>query len=255
MARPPRSGPGQPLGGTARPATPGKGKAGARPKVSRIEVKFSEAIEFLRRQLAIGVDEWLEILADEGAISSAIADDTVRSVMADLAMAVLETMDAGGTIADFRKDYARIVADRGWAYKGEDNAAWHSQLIWRLHTNNAFSAGRWEQAQRLEAARPGTIYGRLITVDDERRRPTHAQMHGIIRPIGDRYWLTNWTPNGFNCRCHVQIVSDRDLKRYGWTVTPDSDPRLLVPPDPGWAFNVGIVGARLKQVIRVREGV
>lgn len=221
---------------------------------SRIEVKFSEAIEFLRRQLAIGAEAWLDLLAEEGAVSSAVADDTVRSVTQALAEAVLETMEAGGTLEDFRDDYAKIVADRGWAYKGEDETAWHSQLIWRLHTNNAFSAGRWEQAQRLEKARPGTIYGRLFTAGDERVRPTHAEMNHIIRPIGDTYWLTHWTPNGFNCRCHVQIVTARDIKRYGWTVTPDDDPRLLVPADPGWAFNVGVAGARINQVLATRQG-
>jgi len=218
-----------------------------------VGVRFSEAIEFLRRVLAIGAEEWLQLLAEEGEVSSAIADDTVRTVVADLAQAVLDTLEAGGTLATFREDYDRIVAAHGWTYKGD--AGWHSQLVFRLHTNSAFSAGRWEQAQRLEAARPGTIFGRLMTVGDKRVRHTHAEMHGIIRPIGDPYWRTHWTPNGFNCRCTVQIVTLADLRRYGWSVTPDGDPRMQVPPDPGWGFNPGIVGSRIAQLQRAREPV
>lgn len=224
----------------------------ADPAPTSIGVKFSEAIEFLRRVLAIGSDEWLQILAQEGEVSSAIADDTVRSVVESLAQAVLEAIENGGSLESFREDYARIVAENGWAYHG--NEAWHSQLIWRLHTGTAFSAGYWEQAQRLEAARPGTVYGRLVTAGDNRVRHTHAEMHGIIRPIGDAYWKTHWPPNGFNCRCSVMVITERDMRRYGWSVTPDNDPRLLVPPDPGWSFNAGAAGARLRQLQKVREG-
>jgi hypothetical protein len=40
------------------------------------------------------------------------------------------------------------------------------------------------------------------------------------------------------------------MRRYGWKVTPDGDPRLAVPPDPGWGFNPGIAGARLASLQR-----
>ncbi len=211
-----------------------------------VAVRFSEALEFLRRQLAIGADEWLRILAEEGATSSAIADDVVRSLTQDLAKAVLQRMEEGGTLDDFRRDYHQAVEERGWSYKG--NEGWHSRLIWRLHTGNAFAAGRWEQAQRLEAANPGTIFARLVTAGDHRVRPTHEEMDGIIRPIGDAYWTTHWPPNGFNCRCHAQILTRRQLDRHKLNVTRDSDPRLTIPPDPGWEVNMGMLGSRLSEI-------
>jgi hypothetical protein len=36
----------------------------------------------------------------------------------------------------------------GRTYKGD--SGWHSQLVFRLDTDNAFAAGRWDQAQRLD---------------------------------------------------------------------------------------------------------
>jgi hypothetical protein len=214
--------------------------------VDRIAVAFSEAIEFQRRRLAIGSDEWLQILAEEGVASSAIADDTFRSVAEDLAGAVLELMQSGGTLDDFRRDYDRIVKERGWAYRGD--SGWHSRLVWRLNLNMAQSAGRWEQAQRLMAQHPGRrFYGRYVTAGDHKVRHTHAEWDGIILPLDHVWWLTHWTPNGFNCRCHPQIVTDLDLRRFGWAVTHDDDPRLLIPPDPGWDFNPGLAGMRLRQ--------
>lgn len=217
-----------------------------------IAVKFSEAIEFLRRRLKIDSAEWSRMLAEEGVVSSAIADNTVRSMVESFIAAIEDVVANGGTLESFRKDYQRIVDAAGWQPSGP--AGWHSQLVFRLHTGSAYAAGRWDQAQRLRQTNPSVqLYGRLITAGDNRVRHTHREMQGIIRPIDDPYWLTHWPPNGFNCRCHVQVITDRDLRRYRWKVTPDGDPSLKVPPDPGWGFNPGIVGARLAQLQQARQ--
>lgn len=203
-----------------------------RPAPGRIGIRFAEAIEALRRRLELGSEEWLEVLGEEDAAASSTAGDVLRSVTADLMAAVLEVMEAGGTIEDFRRDYARVVEEHGWTYKGDPG--WHSQLIYRMHTGMAYAAGRWEQAQRLEAARPGHYFGRLLSVGDHRVRHNHALMHGIIRPISDSYWLTHWPPNGFNCRCYVQVVTATSMRRYGWRPTSTADPAMLIQPDSGW---------------------
>lgn len=212
-----------------------------------IAVVFSEAIEALRRRVAIGADEWQQILAEEGVTASLIAEDMVTSVVEDLARAALDALEQGSSLEMFRKDYDRIVKASGWSYKGD--SGWHSELVFRMHTGMATAAGRWEQAQRLQAAQPGrVIYARYVTVGDHRVRPTHQEWQGIILPITHPFWQTHWPPNGFNCRCTIQIVLESDLRRYGWTVTPDNDPRLAVPPDQGWEFNPGVASERIRKV-------
>jgi len=74
-----------------------------------------------------------------------------------------------------------------------------------------------------------------MTVGDHRVRHTHAQMHGNIRPIGDAYWRTHWPPNGFDCPCHVQVVSVAMMRRAGWVETAPDDPALQVPAYAGWS--------------------
>jgi SPP1 gp7 family putative phage head morphogenesis protein len=218
-----------------RPKT-GSGRAPNRPTPERMAVKFTEAIEALRRRLDVERDEWHRLLEEEEERATSVAEDVLRAVTVDLMAAVLKAMESGGTIEDFRRDYDRIVVEHGWSYHG--NAGWHSQLIYRMHTSLSHAAGRWEQGQRLEAARPGHYFGRLVTVGDHRVRDSHAQMHGIIRPIADPYWLTHWPPNGFNCRCYAQVVSKTSMAGFGWVVTPEGESRLLVPPDAGWGMRV-----------------
>jgi SPP1 gp7 family putative phage head morphogenesis protein len=213
-----------------------------------IAVQFQEAIEFLRRRLDLTSAEWRAIWAEAGGISREVADELGAAVTRDLMQAVLDGLERGETLTQFRARYAQILEEAGWVTSGKKRA-WHSQLVWRLHIGNAYAAGRYEQAERLQEARPDRpVYFRYVTIGDHRVRPQHRAWHGVILPIGHAFWKTHYPPNGFNCRCHAQVVTDRDLKRRGWEVTPDTDPALGIPPDEGWAGNVGLAGARLAQL-------
>ncbi len=217
------------------------------PEARAVAVQFSEAIEYLRRKLNLSSEEWRAIWTEAGGISAEVANRQATAMSRDLLKAVLDAIENGGTLEDFRKEYARIVEEAGWSYHG--NTGWHSQMVFRLHTQSAYAAGRWEQAERIAELNPQTqYYWRYITVGDHRVRPAHRAWQGIILPRDHIFWRTHFPPNGFNCRCHVQLVTERDIRRYGWTVTPENDPRLSVPPDNGWLGNVGIAGTRLKQI-------
>jgi SPP1 gp7 family putative phage head morphogenesis protein len=217
-----------------------------------IAVRFAEAIEFLKNRIALSDEQWLQILSEEGDIASAIADDATRKLMGRLIAAIVDILEEGGGLTEFRDRFDRIVEETGWFPK--EGADWYTDMVFRLHTGMAFNAGRWEQALRLEEARPGSIFIRLMTAGDHRVRDSHALMHGVVLPVRHPWWQTRWPPNGFNCRCTVQILTARDLTRYGYAVTPEGDPRLLAEPDEGWAFNPGLVGMRMDVVNRASAG-
>ena len=61
---------------------------------------------------------------------------------------------------------------------------------------------------------------RYVTVGDERVRVSHAALNGLQRPMSDPIWNTIYPPNGWNCRCLVQVVSG--------TATPQ---KLIRMPD------------------------
>lgn len=218
-------------------------------------VKFVEAIKFLRQRLALPDGAWLKLLqeADEAARdrSAGMNEAMVRDVLE----AVLKALEAGSTVETFRDEFDAIVAARGWT--GDNTAGWRSALTFRVMTAQAMAAGRWRQIQRLKARRPWLRY---ITAGDHRVRDAHKAWHGIILHADDPWWNTHFPPNGFNCRCHVQLLSGRDLIRFGLTVTSEAPPLntvikflrdqtgTLVPVDvpagidPGFAVSFGTVG-------------
>lgn len=212
-----------------------------------ISVKFAEAIEFLRRKLNVTSEEWRGIWTAAGGVSSEAAQLQTTQMHRDLLKAVIKALEEGATLEAFRKDYQEIVDAAGWSAGGRPG--WHSQLVFRLQVQSAYAAGRWEQSERLADLNPETkYYFRYVTVGDHRVRPAHRAWHGIILPRDHPFWLTHFPPNGFNCRCHVQLITERDIRRYGWKVTPDDDPRLQVGPDDGWEGNVGIAGTQLQRL-------
>jgi len=93
---------------------------------------------------------------------------------------------------------------------------------------NAQMAKKWIGFEENADIYPNLEYRAVM---DQRTRPEHAILNGIIRPINDPFWSRNYPPNGWGCRCSV-VQTDRD-------VTPGKS----VPdfkPDPGFDFNPGI---------------
>lgn len=120
------------------------------------------------------------------------------------------------------------------------------QTIFRTNMRVSRAAGQWARIQALKDARPFLRYSAIL---DSRTRPLHARWHAIIRPVDDPIWQTIFPPNGFNCRCQVQQLSQRDLDRRGWVVTPDSDLPQLDP------IGETLMGGRIRPVIKgVDEG-
>lgn len=112
----------------------------------------------------------------------------------------------------------------------------------RTQTAMAYGAGRWNTLQEPEVQ--NVLWGfEYFTVGDERVRPSHLAMEGTRLPKDDSFWMANWPPNGFQCRCEVlEVFIDQKL-----TEKRPADIQIIdgieVSPvaDVGFDFNPGIV--------------
>lgn len=147
---------------------------------------------------------------------------------------IQSALENGDTLAGFKKNILGVIESEGWKGQRIEN-------IFRTNVQTAYSAGRYTKMQAVKEARP---YWQYVTVEDKRRRPSHAILHGVVYPADHEFWGTNYPPNGFRCRCTVRTLSDRQIKAQGLTVQKDMPgDSMYTDPKTGMEYHVAKPGA------------
>ena len=127
------------------------------------------------------------------------------------------------TVTDSQGDKKEVL--RGSPYR--------IRTILRTNINTAYSAGRYKRQTETIQARPWWQYSAVL---DGATRLRHRELHGKVFRADDPIWDTIYPPNGFNCRCRVRALSERQVKARGVEVLSGEDAEGFVP-DPGWDYN------------------
>lgn len=106
-----------------------------------------------------------------------------------------------------------------------------------LYTQAGQMGRKWAEIQETKDILPYLQYDAL---NDSRVRPEHLALDGVVRRADDGFWLTQYPPNGYNCRCTVRQIAQ---------ATETSDSELASrqaqdggKPAKGFDTNVGITG-------------
>lgn len=174
-----------------------------------------------------------------------IAGITHADILFSVKDEIEKAIEAGSTLADFKKAVDGIFERHGY----DKLAPYRIETIFRTNLQTAYQAGRFRQMRdpAVAAARP---YWRYVAVLDPSTRPEHAALHGKVFRYDHPFWDTWYPPNGYNCRCTVQTLSGREMKRRGLEeetedptggliepmdpVTGERLPARPLLPDPGW---------------------
>lgn len=168
-----------------------------------------------------------------------------------------------------RQDFKNIVAERGWTgWTGEETKAgraWRTRVIYDTNLFTSYSAGRYQQMKAVAAARPWWRYRHSDA--SVVPRPEHVAWDGTILRHDDPWWAVHTPPSGFGCRCFVETLSEREMKKYGLAETPADeipfngtvtgvDPKTGQPfqrpdgVDRGWDYAPGAgVDVPLRQLV------
>lgn len=110
--------------------------------------------------------------------------------------------------------------------KGESFSSWRDNLdvsviqslsqarletVYRTNVNNVYN-----QSTRYNAVTSDvTPYLMYDAVGDERTRPEHMKLDGVIKRADTKFWDKYTPPLGFNCRCGVIPLSKEDAESRG----------------------------------------
>ncbi len=175
--------------------------------------------------------------------SFAVAGLAKRDMISDLHSSLYAAMNEGKTFAQWRASIPQILQETGWT-------GHRLETIFRTNVQTAYNAGRYAKMREVAKSRP---YWQYLAVCDDRTRPAHAALNGMVFPADHEFWDSHYPPNGFRCRCTVRSLSKRQVDKQDLAVQEDIPQDLLytdpktgmeipvasVAPDPGFAANPG----------------
>ena len=189
------------------------------PNAKFVPLPFREAIDYFAGKVQLPTDTWTDILQEQHTKAFVVAGAKKAALVGDFQNALAKALDEGTSLEEFRADFDRIVKDHGWSYKGK--RGWRSRVIYETNMRQAYASGRWSQIEKVKKLRP---YLRYVAVLDGRERKSHRALHGLIYPVDHAFWDKHYPPNGWGCRCSVESLSERDMKKNDYTASTTLPP-------------------------------
>lgn len=233
-----------------------------------LSVDFSlppkEALAFFRAKGLSPSFDHRDMLHQEHSAAFTVAKMLDIDLLGDVKIMVDQALEEGRSLQWFRDNLKPMLIERGW-WGRQDMAdpvtgevrevqlgsSRRLKVIYDTNLRTSYAAGHWEKVVKNAATAPYLMY---VAVDDDRTRPEHRAWNGLILRWDDPWWDTHYPPNGWNCRCTIIQLSERDLKKLGRTgpdKAPPLEPREWVNPrtgeafqvpkgiDPGWGYHPG----------------
>lgn len=196
-----------------------------------------KAIAFLQEKGAIVKHINAKALKDSArAKATRIANLSSLEMTKDIYQSLVAAQEKGLSFGQWKKEIFEHFKRKGWiaGYDKEYLLADPStgeffgtprrlENIFRTNMQSAYSAQRYQQMRDNVDNRPYWQYSAIL---DDRTRPSHSAMNKLVYRYDDPFWNTFYPPNGFNCRCSVIALSERDIKQQK-LVVGESKNRLV----------------------------
>jgi SPP1 gp7 family putative phage head morphogenesis protein len=179
-----------------------------------------EAIEWFRQKTVVSPEIYNALDAASKARSFAVSGLTNDYAADSVRVSIERALREGITQNEWLKRLEDTLGNAGLAEVGDLGLA-HLRLVYHQNVMSAYSAGRYSQMQRVKVARP---YWQYLTVGDDKVRPEHAALDGVVKPADDPFWSRYYPPWDFGCRCTVVSLDASELSDMGLSgPTDDAD--------------------------------
>ncbi len=178
-------------------------------------------MDWLRQKRVVDAGVW-GTLSPAGRQLAWYVEGLSTSRIALVAGELMQSFESGETQNDFlaRLEAAGISVPGSQVPEDGQISAAHARLVARQNRYTAYGAESYLRAQETREDRP---WGQYETIGDEATRPTHAALHGIVKPLGDVFWDSYWAPWELGCRCRVNTISESEMEREGLAPADDAE--------------------------------
>lgn len=160
------------------------------------------------------------------------------------AVSGIEDMKA---LARIRDAVAKVAEGKDWTEARKEIAAElggserRAETVLRTNCFEAYAAARWREQQIDKDVMPYLVYH---CVGDDRVRPEHRELDGLVLPADHPFWHTHYPPWDWGCRCTVSGMTQQEYDEEkasadtAFKFPTDEDlKRLPGPAKSGFSFD------------------
>lgn len=186
-----------------------------------------EAIAFFIQKIPLLPSEYRELEDEVRSQAFSLAGAQTIQVVSLIQIALEQALRDGSSFDEFANRAYDIFTEG----QGTTPGRAHLENVFRTNLQTAYQVGRYQQMIQVAGRRP---YWQYNAVDDNRVRPTHRAQDGKVYRYDHPFWRRWYPPNGFQCRCSVVSLSERELDEFNLSVSRiDAEES----PDQGFAVN------------------
>lgn len=158
--------------------------------------KKNNGLPEIRFEWDEGSIQTVNAFRNQAHVISAVRVGESFNALWDQAAQIVET---GGNFQDF-------IAEATLAGFAPENP-YHLRTEYDTAIAAAQMRGRWAEIDQDKEIFP---YLRYVTMRDEKVRDEHIILDGTVAGVDDVFWLENYPPNGYNCRCDVEQLTENE---------------------------------------------
>ena len=169
--------------------------------------------------------DWHEVYEDAHAKAFTVAKMTNADLLKDTHDMLTKAIKEGWSSSHFKREAGELFAKKGWTghkevinpKTGETQTVElgtprRIKQIFNCNMRSAYAVGRYKQQLEDVDFAPYFQYQCIL---DGKTRPEHKAMHGKVFRYDDEIWQSLYPPNGWNCRCFIRSLTDRQMERKG----------------------------------------
>lgn len=202
-------------------------------------VPFERQIAYFGKKINLPTDSYADVSAMMHDYAFVVAGANTAEMVADFRRAMDRAITDGQSFSEFKKHYKQIAKRHQF-----DDSNHRAKLIYTTNLYASYNHGRYEQQSLLRDVLP---YWQYQHNDNANPRLHHKALDGVVYRADDPWWQSYYPPRGYNCHCTVRAYDDKDLERYGLTVSTP-------PPIEYEDVIIGKQSGHV-QVVRVPKGV
>ena len=182
-----------------------------------------KAIEYLENKKVMPSQDWWQVQGNAHNKAFVIAQMTRMDLLEDIRQSLIDAQKNGWDLKKWSEVVEPKMKARGWWGKqdimtegGQRTVQlgnpYRLKTIYQTNMSQAYEAGRQAVMWDDNPLFPYVQYSAIL---DNRTRPQHRALHGVVMRKNDPAWAAIAPKNGYNCRCTVIELMQADVDAVG----------------------------------------